>query len=141
LKKQPAIEIWALYSYNLHKATFQGLNNLPSRRNKRNFIIGRGSFAGMHRYSGLWTGDNGSTWDFWKISISQVLSLGLSGVSIVGSDIGGFMPNGNEKFCDPDLLIRWYSGAFLLPWFRNHYVKKNGGKLFQACLSLAFRLS
>ncbi|KAH0607116.1 uncharacterized protein H6S33_003104 [Morchella sextelata] len=121
LKKQPAIEIWALYSYNLHKATFQGLNNLPSRRNKRNFIIGRGSFAGMHRYSGLWTGDNGSTWDFWKISISQVLSLGLSGVSIVGSDIGGFMPNGNEKFCDPDLLIRWYSGAFLLPWFRNHY--------------------
>jgi alpha-glucosidase len=39
----PAIKIWNLYSYNLHKATYEGLNRLPGRDNKRNFIIGRGS--------------------------------------------------------------------------------------------------
>lgn len=129
LQKKLAIEIWALYSYNLHKATAHGLDNLhtlvPSRKGKRNFILGRGSYAGMYRYAGLWTGDNASTWDFWKITISQVLSVGLNGVSIAGSDAGGFEPVGNEKYCSPELLIRWYAGSFLLPWLRNHYVKKN----------------
>lgn len=124
-EKKLAIEIWALYSYNLHKATAKGLNDLPSRKGKRNFILGRGSFAGMYRYAGLWTGDNASTWNFWKISVSQVLSVGLNGVSIAGSDAGGFEPNGDEKYCSPELIIRWYAGSFLLPWLRNHYVRKN----------------
>jgi alpha-glucosidase (family GH31 glycosyl hydrolase) len=133
-REQLAIEIWALYSYNLHKATFHGLDDLgielQSRVNKRNFILGRGSYAGMYRFAGLWTGDNASTWDFWRITVSQVLSLGLNGVSISGSDMGGFEPYYNpalqkeENYCNPELLIRWYAGSFLLPWFRNHYVKK-----------------
>ncbi|KAG0125373.1 glycosyl hydrolases family 31-domain-containing protein [Tuber indicum] len=132
--EKTATEIWALYSYNLHKATAQGLatleESLPSRKNKRNFILGRGSFAGMYRYAGLWSGDNASTWEFWKITVSQVLSVGLNGVSVSGADMGGFEPYTNpstgqeEKYCNPELLIRWYAGSFLLPWFRNHYVKK-----------------
>ena len=136
LKKQLAIENWALYSYNLHKATARGLDKLPGREGKRNFILGRGSFAGAYRYAGLWTGDNASTWDFWKITISQVLSVGLNGVTIAGSDTGGFEPakgpdGQEERYCSPELLIRWYSGSFLLPWLRNHYVKKTR-KWFQA---------
>ena len=128
----PAIEIWALYSYNLHKATYKALENLPSRKNKRNFIIGRGSSTGMHRFAGLWTGDNGSTWDFWRINVAQVLALGLGGITIAGVDMGGFTPSAdNGKWCDPDLFVRWYSGAFLLPWYRNHYNGKPGNKLFQ----------
>ncbi|KAF8467697.1 glycosyl hydrolases family 31-domain-containing protein [Kalaharituber pfeilii] len=128
-KEALAAEIWALYSYNLHKATAHGLDALESRRNKRNFILGRGSFAGAYRFAGLWTGDNASTWDFWKITVSQVLSVGLNGVSIAGSDMGGFEPNVGpngveENYCSPELLIRWYAGSVLLPWFRNHYVKK-----------------
>lgn len=70
--KKPALEIWALYSYNLHKATYEGLNSLDVRKNKRNFIIGRGSFAGAHKWAGLWTGDNASTWDHFRISVCQV---------------------------------------------------------------------
>nr|CAB52201.1 alpha-1,4-glucan lyase [Morchella vulgaris] len=128
-EKKLAIESWALYSYNLHKATFHGLGRLESRKNKRNFILGRGSYAGAYRFAGLWTGDNASTWEFWKISVSQVLSLGLNGVCIAGSDTGGFEPArteiGEEKYCSPELLIRWYTGSFLLPWLRNHYVKKD----------------
>ncbi|KAH0610436.1 uncharacterized protein H6S33_011963 [Morchella sextelata] len=129
-EKKLAIESWALYSYNLHKATWHGLGRLESRKNKRNFILGRGSYAGAYRFAGLWTGDNASNWEFWKISVSQVLSLGLNGVCIAGSDTGGFEPyrdaNGvEEKYCSPELLIRWYTGSFLLPWLRNHYVKKD----------------
>ena len=117
--KQPAIEIWSLYGYNLHKATFKGWNDSDKRKGKRNFIIGRGSFSGMHRFAGLWTGDNAGTWDFLSISIAQALSLGLSGITIVGGDIGGFMAGkAGEEYTEPELLIRWYSACFLLPWFR-----------------------
>lgn len=146
-KKKLAIELWALYSYNLHKGTYLGLNSLhelvPKRQNKRNFILGRGSYAGMYRYAGLWTGDNASTWDFWKITVSQVLSVGLNGVSIAGADCGGFEPvNDDEKWCSMELLIRWYAGSVLLPWLRNHYVKKKKfdepenkrRKFFQVCV-------
>ncbi|KAI9657188.1 MAG: hypothetical protein M1821_003355 [Bathelium mastoideum] len=132
-----AIELWALYSYNLHKATYHGLNRLKGRENKRNFIIGRGSLTGMHRFAGLWTGDNGSSWDFWRISVAQVLALGYSGLTIAGVDMGGFTRDPAQQnlpapyWCDPELLIRWYSGAFLLPWYRNHYNQHFDTKVFQ----------
>lgn len=132
--KKKAIEIWSLYSYNLHNATFRGLNQIWEnedgttnekllwRKNRRNFVIGRGSFAGMHRYAGLWTGDNASTWDFLSISVAQVLALGLSGVTISGADVGGFEFTEAEKnYANPELLIRWYCAYSLLPWFRYVY--------------------
>ncbi|OYQ67791.1 alpha-glucosidase [Pseudanabaena sp. SR411] len=127
----PAIKVWNLYSYNLHKATYHGLNNLSGRDNKRNFIVGRGSFSGSHRFSGLWTGDNASDWDFLMMNISQVLSLGMCGLAICGQDIGGFeKANDWERWASPELLIRWTAAGAFLPWFRNHYVRK-GRKEFQ----------
>jgi alpha-glucosidase len=127
----PAIKVWNLYSFNLHRATYEGLNHLPGRENKRNFIIGRGSFAGMHRFAGLWTGDNSSTWDFLRMNVAQVLSLGMCGMSICGQDIGGFeAADEDEHWADPELLIRWTTAGAFLPWFRNHYMRK-GKKYFQ----------
>ncbi|KAJ3541782.1 hypothetical protein NM208_g4436 [Fusarium decemcellulare] len=131
-KQRKAIEIWSLYSYNLHKATYHGLENmyklspeLAWRKNRRNFIIGRGSFVGSHRFAGLWTGDNASTWDFLNISVAQVLALGMSGVTISGQDVGGFeLIECERDYCNPELLIRWYCAYSLLPWFRNHYTRK-----------------
>jgi len=118
---------------------------LKWRENRRNFIIGRGSFVGSHRYAGLWTGDNSSTWEFLQISVAQVLALGLSGVTISGADVGGFeFIEAEREYPDPELIIRWYCAYSLLPWFRNHYTKyrnwidgplqgqmRKDGKLFQ----------
>jgi alpha-glucosidase len=127
----PAIKVWSLYSYNLHKATYHGLNYLKGRENKRNFIIGRGSFTGMHRFAGLWTGDNSSSWSFLQINVAQCLAIGLCGLAISGQDIGGFeRENEWEQCADPELLIRWTAAGAFLPWFRNHYIRK-GTKLFQ----------
>ncbi|CAG8487632.1 9178_t:CDS:2, partial [Cetraspora pellucida] len=120
----PALKVWNLFSYNLHKASYHGLNSLPGREGKRNFIIGRGSFTGSHRFCGLWTGDNSSTWDFYRINIAQVLAVGLSGLSIVGADIGGFGKGvDNGQWASPELIVRWTTAGSFLPWFRNHYVK------------------
>jgi alpha-glucosidase len=126
-----AIKVWNLYSYNLHKATYHGLNNLKGRDNKRNFIIGRGSFAGMHRFAGLWTGDNASGWAFLFINVCQVLSVGMCGLAICGQDIGGFEKEQDwEQWASPELLMRWTAAGAFLPWFRNHYIRK-GQKAFQ----------
>lgn len=133
LEKKPALKVWNLYSYNLHKATYEGLNKLPGRENKRNFIIGRGSYVGSHRYAGLWTGDNSSDWDFLQMNISQVLSLGLHALAVSGQDIGGFeqsSADNEQKWASPELVIRWTAAGAFLPWFRNHYVRK-GRKEFQ----------
>ena len=129
--KSPAVKIRNLYSYNLHKATYHGLNHLACRKNKRNFIIGRGGFTGMHRFAGLWTGDNASEWYFLHINVAQVLGLGISGQSICGEDIGGFEAEQPwQHWADPELLIRWTLAGAFLPWFRNHYIAK-GVKYFQ----------
>ncbi|KAH8895231.1 hypothetical protein GQ53DRAFT_855393 [Thozetella sp. PMI_491] len=129
-QQKRAIEIWSLFSYNLHKATYHGLNslsdgnpNLAWRANRRNFIVGRGSFSGSHRFAGLWTGDNASTWEFLEISVAQVLALGLSGVTIAGADVGGFEMKDTERYASPELIVRWYGAYSLLPWFRNHYTR------------------
>lgn len=130
-RKTPAIKVWNLYSYNLHKATYHGLNHLERRDGKRNFIIGRGCFTGSQRWAGLWTGDNASDWDFLRMNVSQVLSLGMCGLNICGQDIGGFeCGSDNGKWASPELLIRWTAAGAFLPWFRNHYVRK-GRKEFQ----------
>ncbi|MDJ1185530.1 TIM-barrel domain-containing protein [Roseofilum casamattae] len=132
VEKVPALKVWNLYSYNLHKATYEGLNKLPGRENKRNFIIGRGSYVGSHRYAGLWTGDNSSDWDFLQMNIAQVLSLGMHALAISGQDIGGFEEGEIDrgKWANPELLMRWTAAGAFLPWFRNHYVRK-GRKEFQ----------
>ncbi|MEN8906146.1 MAG: TIM-barrel domain-containing protein, partial [Clostridiales bacterium] len=101
------------------------------RENVRNFIIGRGGFTGMHRFAGLWTGDNASTWDFMKINISQILALGISGQSVSGADIGGFETKNDENWADPQLVMRWTMLGSFLSWFRNHYNGKPGKKWFQ----------
>lgn len=94
----------------------------------------------MYRSAGFCSGDNASTWE---ITIPQVLSMGLNGVCISGSDTGGFEPNGLHQYCDPELLIRWYASSFLLPWLKNHYnsTKDNGRQKmwFQVCQSVDMR--
>lgn len=128
----PALKINNLYSYNLHKATYHGVRQLASRKGLRNFIIGRGSFTGQHRFAGLWTGDNTSSFAFLRINIQQVLSCGIGGTVIAGADVGGFEAYPyDSQWCDPQLLIRWTLANTLLPWVRNHYMGKPGHKLFQ----------
>lgn len=130
-QQNEAIRVWNLYSYNLHKATYHGLNALRGRENKRNFIVGRGSFTGMHRFAALWTGDNASTWEFLQINVAQVLSLGMCGIAICGEDIGGFEAEFDwQQWAGPELLMRWTMAGAFLPWFRNHYIRK-GRKRFQ----------
>lgn len=129
---QPNAKIHNSFSLNLVQGTFNGLTKLKSSAaykglynyNKRNFIISRGGFAGVHKYAGIWTGDSASSWDFLSINIPEVLNIGLSGLPISGCDIGGFA-NGSgsvgQGVTEYELYTRWMTAGAFLPWYRNHY--------------------
>jgi alpha-glucosidase (family GH31 glycosyl hydrolase) len=57
----------------------------------------------------VWGGDPTTTFGFDGLSsaVRQALSMGLSGVSRWGSDIGGYDTIGNDPKLTPELLARW----------------------------------
>lgn len=102
-----------LFALQMAKATYEGLRTL--RPNERPYVITRAGFAGVQRYSSMWTGDVASTWDALALTLPMFESLGLSGETFVGADVGGFAGNTNAQ-----LLTRWYEAGLFSPMLRNH---------------------
>jgi alpha-glucosidase len=98
------------------RATYDGL--LTLQPDQRPFVLTRAAFAGAQRYASTWTGDNSSTWNHMRISIPQLLNLGLSGYTFAGDDIGGFAGSPT-----PELLTRWMELGAFNPIYRNHGAK------------------
>jgi len=150
----PHITLHNAWALTMVKWTYNGITGraaptpYPSpslRPDKRLFIIARGGYAGMQRYAGVWTGDSSSDWSNYQRNIPMVLNLGLSGIAIAGSDIGGFgngsadvtspsnlLPSnyvGPTDYVDTELYTRWMTMGAFMPWYRNHY--DGYTKLFQ----------
>jgi alpha-glucosidase len=104
-----------VFALLMARATYEGLERLQPDR--RPYVITRAGYAGIQRYSTMWTGDTNSTWEALELNIPMFTSLGLSGEPFVGSDVGGFIGRGN-----PELLVRSYQVSFLAPFCRNHKV-------------------
>jgi alpha-glucosidase len=98
----------------MSRATYEGLARLQPDR--RPFVVTRAAYAGIQRYSTMWTGDTLSTWDALALNVPMFTTLGLSGEPFVGSDVGGFIGRANGEF-----LVRSYQIGFLAPFFRNHH--------------------
>ncbi len=98
------------------RATYEGLLRL--RPDERPFVLTRATYAGGQRYGFTWTGDNAATWNHLRLATQMTLNLGLSGISMVGADVGGF--NGSPS---SDLLTRWVEMAAFTPLFRDHSEK------------------
>lgn len=109
-------EIHNVFGMENAQATREGLLRL--KPDERPFVLTRAGYAGTQRYAASWTGDNSATWNHMRISIPQLINLGLSGYAFVGADIGGF--NGSPT---PELLTRWMELGAFNPIYRNH-----GGK-------------
>ncbi|KAK7282257.1 hypothetical protein RIF29_10900 [Crotalaria pallida] len=107
-------ELHNAYGYYFHMATSEGLVKRGDGKD-RPFVLSRAMFAGTQRYGAVWTGDNTADWDHLRVSIPMVLTLGLSGVSFSGADVGGFFGNP-----EPELLVRWYQVGAFYPFFRAH---------------------
>ena len=102
-----------VFGMQMARSTFEGLKRL--RPDARPFVLTRAGYAGIQRFSAIWTGDNVASWDHLRLSIPMLLNLGVSGVALIGSDVGGF--SGNPT---PELYTRWLQSAALTPFLRSH---------------------
>lgn len=102
-----------LYGLSMALAGFEAQKEL--RPDRRPWLLTRSGWAGMQRYSWLWTGDVGTGWDTLRMTLSLVLGSGMSGIAYNGSDIGGFTGH-----ADAELFTRWFQMSSLMPFFRNH---------------------
>jgi alpha-glucosidase len=102
-----------MYGMQMARSTYEGTRRLLN--GKRPFSLTRAGFAGMQRYTAVWTGDNQAHDDHMLLGVRLVNSLGLSGIAFAGYDAGGF--GGNPS---PGLFARWMSIASFSPFFRGH---------------------
>jgi alpha-glucosidase (family GH31 glycosyl hydrolase) len=85
----------------------------------------RSGFTGAARCAQVvWSGDPTVGWDFDGLAsqIKAALSMGMSGVSTWGSDIGGFFAIGTRELT-PELLMRWVQFGAVSPVMR---MQRNG---------------
>ncbi len=108
----PHLEVHNIYGHNMAKATYEGWRKFSGRRP---FVITRACFSGSQKYTTGWTGDNHSIWSHIRMAIPQMCSMGLSGMSFIGTDVGGF---GSD--CTPELFARWMQIGCFSPFFRDH---------------------
>lgn len=102
-----------LYGFNMTRAAAEGLENIDE--NKRFLLFSRASTVGMHRYGGIWTGDNMSWWEHIKLNLQMMTNINMCGFIYTGADTGGFGGDATE-----DLVIRWSQFSMFTPLFRNH---------------------
>jgi len=110
-----------VFGMQMARSTFENVKKL--RPTKRPFVLTRAGFAGIQRFSAVWTGDNYASWDQLALSIPMLTNLSVSGVPFVGCDVGGFndRPSG-------ELYARWLQAAALTPFLRSHSVGWAGNK-------------
>lgn len=102
-----------VYGMQMVRATYEGLKKLQV--NKRPFTITRSGYAGVQRYSSVWTGDNVASWEHLRLANTMCQRLSISGISFCGSDIGGFT---GEP--DGELFTRWIQLGVFSPLMRAH---------------------
>lgn len=109
-------EVRNAYGMQMARATYDGTRKIMG--NKRPFVLTRAAYSGTQRYSAVWTGDNTGTDAHMLLGQRLVNSLGITGMSFIGVDIGGF--SGNPT---PELMVRWNSLGTYTPMFRNHAIQ------------------
>ena len=102
-----------LYGLAEARVTALALDDLRPR--SRSLVISRSTFPGSGAWGGHWLGDNEASWADLRASIPGMLTLGLSGVALVGADLCGFAGPASRELC-----IRWTELGALYPFSRNH---------------------
>lgn len=111
-KKLNHYDVHNLYGYNMVKGTSE---YFKENYKERMFLISRSSCIGMHRYSGIWTGDNRSWWSHLELNIKMMPNLNMVGFLYSGADTGGFGSDATRE-----LVCRWLEFSLFTPLFRNH---------------------
>ena len=106
-------QVHNLYGGSMTRAAGEAFTDL--RPGQRTLLYSRSSFIGSHRYSGIWLGDNNSSWAQLLANIQMMPSVQMCGFLYSGADLCGFSSD-----TTPDLALRWLEFGLLTPLMRNH---------------------
>lgn len=102
-----------LYGANMVRAASEAFDSISP--DKRLLLYARASHTASHRWGGIWTGDNQSTWSHLEQEIKMLPSLNMAGFLYSGADIGGFGGDATRE-----LVLRWLALGVFTPLMRNH---------------------
>lgn len=105
-------KIHNVFALGMAQATREGVKKYSDTRH---LIVTRAGFAGIQRYSSVWTGDNSATEEHLSLACTLPLNMGISGLPFIGTDVGGFGGDASER-----LYMRWMELGAFTPFFRQH---------------------
>jgi len=111
--KANALEAKNVYGMQMARSSFESA--LKYGNGKRPFVLTRSGFAGVQRYAAVWSGDNTAKDEYLLGGTLLNTQMGLSGLSFVGDDIGGYIGNTSKE-----LFTRWMQVGMFAPYARNH---------------------
>jgi alpha-glucosidase len=112
-RKAGGLEAKNVYGFQMARSSFEAA--LKNDKTRRPFILTRSGFAGVQRYSAVWSGDNTSNNEGLLTGVLLNSQLGLSGISFCGYDVGGYIGDASK-----DLYKRWIELGVFSPYCRNH---------------------
>jgi oligosaccharide 4-alpha-D-glucosyltransferase len=110
-----ADEVHNAYGHVWAKTIFEGYKtDFP---NKRPVILMRSGFVGSQRYGMVpWSGDVNRSWGGLKPQVEISLTMGMQGLALMHSDLGGFAGD----YEDSELYIRWLQYGVFQLIYRTH---------------------
>jgi len=102
-----------IFGFQMARASYESAVKYGKAR--RPFVLTRSFFAGVQRYSAVWSGDNTASDDGLLSSVLLNSQLGLSGVPFCGYDVGGYIGDGTKE-----QFRRWMQAGIFSPYMRNH---------------------
>ena len=112
-KKANSLEAKNVYGFQMARSSYEAA--LQNEKDRRPFILTRSGFAGIQRYSAVWSGDNTSKDEGLLSGVLLNSQMGLSGISFCGYDVGGYIGDASK-----DLYKRWIEVGIFSPFCRNH---------------------
>ena len=111
--KANALEAKNVYSLQMARSSYEAA--IKNGNGRRPFVLTRSGFAGVQRYSAVWSGDNTSKDEGLLSGVLLNSQMGLSGLSFCGYDVGGYIGDASK-----DLYKRWIEVGVFSPFCRNH---------------------
>ena len=118
-KNDPKNNFYTMYNVKslISKIQIKITNEYLNSVEKRPFIVSRANTIGHGKYAFHWLGDNISTFEMLRWSISGIFNYNIFGVPFSGADICGFHHSSTDELC-----ARWHILGSFYPFSRNHNV-------------------
>ena len=118
-RNDPSNNFYTMYNVKslISKIQVKITNEFLNGVDKRPFIVSRANTIGHGKYAFHWLGDNISTFEMLRWSISGIFNYNIFGVPFSGADICGFHRSATDELC-----ARWHILGSFYPFSRNHNV-------------------